>query len=100
LNGHKFRRQHPIDDYIVDFVCLAQRLVIKLDGGQHADECVRTYDVERTYRLNAEGFRVIRFWNHDVLGRTEAVLQMIAAALGSPHPNPLPAERGEGAGGG
>ena len=79
LNGAKFRRQHPIGNQIVDFCCLGHRLIIEVDGGQHAEEAEK--DAARTKRLEAHGFKVIRFWNHDVLGNLEGVLTSIADAL-------------------
>jgi len=88
LAGFKFRRQHPITPYIVDFVSLEHRLIIELDGGQHAGR--QEYDDERTSVLHAQGFRVLRFWNHQVLANREDVLEMILQKLSTPHPNPLP----------
>jgi very-short-patch-repair endonuclease len=79
LATYKFRRQHAIDRYIVDFACLEAQLIIELDGGQHAGQ-VR-YDDKRTQRLQALGFRVLRFWNNDALSNAEGVLTMILAAL-------------------
>jgi very-short-patch-repair endonuclease len=76
---HKFRRQYPIAGYIVDFVCVSAKLVIELDGGQHAD--AREYDERRTHKIAACGYRVLRFWNDDVLLRTEAVLEEIWRSL-------------------
>lgn len=75
----KFRRQHVVGYYIVDFVCLEQKLVIELDGGQHAEQV--GYDARRTAFLEGEGFRVMRFWNNQVLAETESVLDEIRAAL-------------------
>jgi very-short-patch-repair endonuclease len=92
LAGMKFRRQHPVGPYFVDFYCAEARLVVEVDGSQHMD-AVR-YDERRTLAIQAAGLRVLRFWNDDVLARTDAVLEAIAAALGSPHPpfgHPLPA---------
>src|SRR6476620_4570010 len=64
--GHfKFRRQHPFDNYILDFVCLEAMLVVEVDGGQHSEMCEQ--DAARTKFLTEAGFRVLRFWNHDVL---------------------------------
>lgn len=94
----KFRRQHVIGDFIVDFVCLEARLIVELDGGQHVDRSLQ--DAERTRTLECEGFRVLRFWNDDVLIHIDAVLETILANLEqlSPHPNPLPGgEREQGA---
>ncbi|OTG63364.1 DNA methyltransferase [Acinetobacter sp. ANC 3903] len=71
----KFRRQHVIAPYIVDFYCHEIGLVIELDGSQHgADEAIE-YDAERTHFLEALGLTVVRYWNHDVLGRTDVVLE-------------------------
>ncbi len=70
----KFRRQHVIKPYIVDFYCHEIGLVIELDGGQHNTEDGRAYDVERTQFLEALGLKVVRYWNHDVLNRTEMIL--------------------------
>jgi very-short-patch-repair endonuclease len=64
LFGHKFRRQFPIEPYIVDFVCLELKLIIELDGGQHADQI--DYDNQRSLYLEKRGFKVIRFWNNEV----------------------------------
>ena len=95
LLGFKFRRQHPIAGYVADFVCVERSLVVELDGGQHGSVGVAAYDAERTRRLNGLGFRVLRFWDHDVLRATDAVLAAIEAALGpSPRPSPPPGERG------
>ena len=79
LDGHKFRRQQPLGRYIVDFVCVERKLVIELDGGQHAEQVQS--DVERTAWLEAQGFRVLRFWNYDVLNGPEAVTEAIREAL-------------------
>jgi very-short-patch-repair endonuclease len=75
LAGAKFRRQHPIGQYIVDFYCDERRLVIELDGGQHLEQ--RDYDARRDAFLRKQGLTVLRFWNNQVLGETEAVLQVI-----------------------
>ncbi|HEX7112186.1 MAG TPA: endonuclease domain-containing protein [Mizugakiibacter sp.] len=90
FQGWKFRRQHPVETYIVDFVCLDANLVIELDGGQHADNA--NADAARSAKLAEAGFRVLRFWNDAVLTQTEAVLEVILAALRAapPHPGPLP----------
>jgi very-short-patch-repair endonuclease len=87
IHGLKFRRQHPIGPYIADFYCATYRLIIEVDGGQHAYS--RPDDV-RTRRLNLAGYRVLRFWNHDVLTKSEAVLESILLAISHPHPTPLP----------
>ena len=71
----KFRRQHVIASYIVDFYCHEIGLVIELDGGQHGTDDAVEYDAERTKFLEALGLTVVRYWNHDVLGRTDVVLE-------------------------
>jgi very-short-patch-repair endonuclease len=75
---YKFRRQHPVGDFIVDFACTEFRLVIELDGGQHADDPA---DMRRTAWLEGQGWKVIRFWNNDILTNTDGVLQAILRAL-------------------
>ena len=85
LNDAKFRRQHPIGRYVVDFVCLETGLVIEIDGGQHAQQ--RAQDAARTRYLEAEGFRVIRFWNNEVAENVEGVLTAIESALEEPSPS-------------
>ena len=79
LDGAKFRRQAPVGPYIADFVCLAAKLIVELDGGQHADN--EEADAARTAWLEGRGFRVLRFWNNDALGDTDGVLDEILAAL-------------------
>ena len=79
--GDKFRRQHLIDDFIVDFVCLSKNLVIEVDGGYHNDPTQKEYDEQRTLYLNEKGFQVIRFTNEEVIGNTEAVLTKIKQEL-------------------
>ncbi|MBI1907543.1 MAG: endonuclease domain-containing protein [Rhodocyclales bacterium] len=81
--GAKFRRQHPFQGYVLDFVCFERGLVIEVDGSQHADAAVK--DAVRTDVLERAGFRVLRFWNNEVLTQTDAVLACIAKAL-----NPSP----------
>jgi very-short-patch-repair endonuclease len=80
LDGWKFRRQVPIDSFIVDFCCIEARLIVELDGGQHVDKR-KSYDDLRTRRLKALGFRVLRFWNGEVLPDTEGVIQEIRRML-------------------
>ena len=94
FDGQKFRRQQPIGPYVVDFVNFSAHVIVEADGGQHLDSA---QDVARDAWLRQQGFRVLRFWNHDILQRTEAVLEAIWNALREAplSPNPSPA-RGEG----
>ena len=80
--GFKFRRQHIVGSYVVDFICLMQNLIIEVDGNQHLDN--QEYDGDRTRYLNAKGFRVIRFWNNQVLEQLNDVLNAIHQALLNP----------------
>lgn len=100
--NYKFRRQFPVEPYIADFVCLELKLIIELDGGQHADRI--DYDDQRSLFLEQRGFKVIRFWNNDVIENNEGVLEAIHLVIleitcgGNdlyyfPSPNPLPLER-------
>ena len=91
--GYKFKRQQPIGSYIVDFACFDARLVIEIDGGQHADAA--RSDSIRDAWLAREGFRILRFWNNEVLENTEGVMQEILLSLQAPSPQPSPT-RGEG----
>ena len=81
LAGAKFRRQHPLGPYILDFVCLEQGLVVEIDGGQHADLQAQDYDQQRTVWLQQQGLRVLRFWNHEVVQQTNEVLARVLQAL-------------------
>ena len=81
LSGFKFRRQQPIGTYIADFVCFEQQLIIEIDGGQHANQA--EYDSARTQWLESQGFRVMRFWNNQVLRETDGVVAVILEALGT-----------------
>ena len=99
LTAFKFRRQQIIAPYIVDFICFAERLIIEADGSQHAD-CKK--DARRDAFLRGQGFRMLRFWNNQVLAESDAVAAAIFAALSVAHPPkpsawapPSPA-RGEG----
>ena len=92
LDGMKFRRQHPIPPYVVDFACLKARIIIELDGSQHADE----RDAARTRFLEAKGFKVIRFWDNDVLHHTDAILEAILSAVENRTLTPAPLPEGEG----
>ena len=77
--GYKFRRQMPIGPYIVDFICLQRRLIIELDGGQHTERA--QYDQQRTAWLEGQGFKVIRFWDHDVFKDWDTVEEVIWRSL-------------------
>ena len=79
--GVKFRRQHPVGRYILDFYCHDAQLAIELDGGGHAEDRQQEYDTERSAELAGEGIRVLRFWNHEVLQETEAVVTVLFNAL-------------------
>lgn len=96
MANHKFRRQRPIGPYFADFACIEAKLIIELDGGQHVEAAV--YDADRTRFMEEQGFRVLRFWNNEVLMQTDAVKGRILQVLlgDSPHPSPLP-QAGEGA---
>ncbi len=76
LEGFRFRRQHPLGPHVVDFFCAEATLIVEVDGGQHGDD-----GETRTRWLEARGYRIVRFWNNDVLANTEAVLGMILDAL-------------------
>lgn len=93
--GLKFKRQKPIGPYIADFVCEEYKLIIELDGGQHSGQ--QAYDQRRTNYLAAKHFKVLRFWNNDVLQHTDSVLESIRLAVGEAalSPTPLP-QAGEG----
>jgi very-short-patch-repair endonuclease len=87
LNGFKFKRQWTIGPYVIDFCCIEGRLIVEIDGGQHGVE----RDAARTAWLEREGYRVVRYWNHEVLGNLEGVLTDLLLRLDShPHPGPLP----------
>ncbi|HEV3146095.1 MAG TPA: DUF559 domain-containing protein [Gemmataceae bacterium] len=89
LEGAKFRRQAPVGNYIVDFVTFEKKLIIELDGGQHAEQTEE--DAIRTAWLESQGFRVLRFWNHLIFEDLEMVMQAIWNELvQTPHPNPPP----------
>ena len=95
--GYKFKRQKPIGRYIVDFICMEHRLIIEIDGGQHAERV--TYDQRRDAWLRNQGYTVLRFWNNDVMQELEGVLEKIRSALvNSLSPAPLSRKRERGAG--
>ena len=92
FDGNKFRRQEPIGKYIVDFVCFEKKLIVEVDGGQHNEQVI--YDSERNEWLKKQGFRILRFWNNQVLKEIDGVEGGIMEALSSysytPHLNPPP----------
>ena len=92
FDGNKFRRQQPIGKYIVDFVCFEKKLIVEVDGGQHNEQVI--YDSERNEWLKKQGFRILRFWNNQVLKEIDGVEGRIMEALSSysytPHLNPPP----------
>ncbi|MGN7928670.1 endonuclease domain-containing protein [Sphingopyxis sp. 22461] len=83
LGGFKFRKQQPIGPFIADFVCQEQRLIVEVDGSQHASS---ETDVQRDGYLKGKGYRVLRVWNNDVTGNLSGVLTAVLAALSAPHP--------------
>ena len=91
--GVKFKRQYAVRGYIVDFCCPERRLIIELDGGQHAETLA--YDERRSNLLAQDGFRVLRFWNSDVVENIQGVLESIMDALQTPSPPPSPIEKWE-----
>ncbi len=79
LGGFKFRRQRPFGPYVCDFVCLEASIIIELDGSQHAEQA--SYDQRRDDFMRSYGYRVLRFWNNDVMTKTDIVVETINAAL-------------------
>jgi very-short-patch-repair endonuclease len=92
LNGLKFRRQHPIPPYVVDFYCESARLVVEADGSQHNE----SVDAVRTRFLESRGLKVLRFWDNEVLTSMEGVLEAILNAVGNRPLTPTPLPMGEG----
>ena len=92
LRGYKFRRQHPVPPYVVDFYCEAARLVIELDGSQHSDSADRV----RTQALERSGCRVLHFWDNEVLRQLDGVLEAILEAAQARTLTPTPLPPGEG----
>jgi very-short-patch-repair endonuclease len=93
LVGWKFKRQAPIDRFVVDFFCADAKLIVELDSGQHDHN--RARDADRTRILESMGYLVLRFWNHDVMGNMDGVLEEILSTVDQhkcepPHPTPLP----------
>ena len=79
INGVKFRRQVPIGKYIVDFQSVECKLIIEVDGGQHSEQL--EYDRQRTHFLESQGYKVVRYWNHEVLGNLDGVLETLTLTL-------------------
>jgi very-short-patch-repair endonuclease len=90
LAGFRFRRQHPIGGYIVDFVCLKASLVVELDGGQHGDPAGVVRDARRTRRMKKLGLRVLRVADHEMLKDPDAVVRTIYRELTGEEPSPQP----------
>jgi very-short-patch-repair endonuclease len=86
-HGHHFRRQAPMRHYILDFVCHSAKLVIELDGSQHADPDTEGYDARRTAFLQSQGYRVLRFWNGDVVNDRDGAMVAVWSALETPTRN-------------
>lgn len=94
LADFRFRRQEPIGSYVVDFVCFESKLVVEADGGQHEEQIEA--DAARTRYLQSCGYQVLRFWNHEILGNINGVLEHIHNVLiNTPHPGPLPGGEGD-----
>ena len=97
MEDSHFRRQAPIGPYFADFACHAKRLVIELDGGQHGEHAHVVRDAKRDDYMKGEGYRVLRFWNNDVMQNIEGVMHVIAEAFATPlppTPDPSPPLRG------
>jgi very-short-patch-repair endonuclease len=88
IEGCKFRRQHPFDDYVLDFVCLERSVVVEVDGSQHFD--ATAYDEKRSGFLRSAGFEILRFWNNQVFGELDGVLEVIRRELVAHGENPSP----------
>lgn len=94
--SHKFRRQHSVGNYIVDFCCLEKGLVIELDGGQHNETGKIKEDIDREKFLIKNGYRILRFWNNDIDKNIDGVYQKILEVLSYPPPHPTLSPRGRG----
>jgi primosomal protein N' (replication factor Y) len=94
--GHHFRRQHPIGPYYADFACVRAKLVIEADGVTHVEDGDVVYDRQRDDHIRAQGFRVLRFWNNDIMANPDGVYRVIADALSAltPTPDPSPSSGG------
>jgi len=85
IHAHRFRRQHPIGPYIADFACIERRLAVELDGGQHQYQA--SQDEQRTAYLQSQGWRILRFWNNEVLNNLDGVLSTIVEHLNHAPPS-------------
>jgi very-short-patch-repair endonuclease len=96
FKGLKFRQQQPMGKYIVDFVCFEKKIIIELDGGQHAMLSGKHKDTERDKWFEAQGYKVLRFWDNEVLTNTHEVLEVIRTnCFDHPPLNPLPSREGQ-----
>ncbi len=95
LNSIKFKRQQPIGRYIVDFVCFERKIIIELDGGQHAQPEHMQKDIERDNYFAKQGYRVLRFWDNELFTNTRDVLETILDKCNHPLPDPLPSRERE-----
>ena len=93
LAALRFRRQQPIGPYIVDFFCPSAKLVVELDGSQHGADKIVAYDEDRTRFLESKGYRVLRFWNVEVIRNRDSVAEAIYHAGTAPDPSPKPSSR-------
>ncbi|MDP3090047.1 MAG: N-6 DNA methylase [Nitrospira sp.] len=99
IAGYKFRRQHPLEPYVLDFYCHELKLAVEVDGGQHNELAGRAHDARRESFLVKTGIRTLRFWNNQVLAETEAVLEAVYQAVVESQaagPSPCPLPKGEG----
>ncbi len=96
LDGTHFRRQVPIGSYVADFCCIAARLIVEVDGGQHGTDAALDHDARRTAYLEAQGYRVLRFTNHEVMRSINVILDTLHAALAGATPTPGPSPQGGG----
>ena len=90
--GFRFRRQHPIGTYFVDFACLERKLVLEVDGSRHSEPLAKEQDKQRTAWLESEGYRVIRIGNNDVLSNMDGVFELLSEALEGDHHPIIPAD--------
>ena len=95
LQGFKFRRQHPVGDYVLDFYCLERKLAVEVDGDSHYVASGPAHDEGRTIVLAREGIRVLRFTNIEVVAELDGVIEAIIQGLGAPPPDLPRADAGE-----